>query len=144
MTRVFERTMTEVIDCIKYGKLYIVERIHGHKIVCKRVRNVRGDIVATSEQITVDRRVDSLMQPDLKDFVFMDSSSGGRKPAVSLLKVRRGQSVTCSLCGNPHSDRELCVCQMKFARDYRNWSAKRKIDNTSPILYGSDREAPSR
>lgn len=80
----YNRTIEELIESTRYGKLYRITRKHGKHFICCRVRR-KGDglYLMPGERITIERTPESALDVAEGDFAFCDT---GKRATWSLWK----------------------------------------------------------
>lgn len=70
----YNRTVSELVESTRYGKLYRIERRHGNSFVCARVRR-RGEglFVFPGERVTIEQTPGSELEVGVGDFAFQDA-----------------------------------------------------------------------
>ena len=84
-SKLYSRTMTEVMESTRHGKLYRVASVHGQKMIVNRCRMRGGNLVAMGrERLTLERGPNFVLTPCEGDFCFVDN---GPRPCWALWKV---------------------------------------------------------
>lgn len=70
----YQRTIEELVESTRYGKLYLVERKHGKNFVCCRVRRQGAQLYKIrGERITIEQTSKTEIDAEVGDFAFLDA-----------------------------------------------------------------------
>jgi hypothetical protein len=69
-----KREWSDIVDNMHYLQIYRVEKVHGSRIVCHRVRKRKGVLYCHhSERITLERTSVAVMPVAVGDFCYRDN-----------------------------------------------------------------------
>jgi hypothetical protein len=70
----YHRTVEELIESTRFGKLYQVRRKHGkHYVACRVRRKGDGLFLMPAERVTIEKTEASELEVDVGDFAFLDA-----------------------------------------------------------------------